>query len=405
MTTLTKESRAFNRTRTTNANSNSHPLPHALKDTGFGGLRTSQSHSCNSIIMSKQLSMQTADATHPDITPVQLSVRKGSEQNQSLDIELPVGRLSDSNDPTVLRTRMQSLVSELESQQRTMNKLKQDLKAEKGLVATLRADKQALKQMTVNLQATAEVEEEYISNTLMKRIQQLQHEKGDLLMRVEAEEEMITNQLQKKLRQLQKDKVEMECVLEKEQEFMVNRLQKQLDELRGRVGNGPSVSTSSNKKWGYAHSSSSSMSELTSPSIAAGPGVIEVLKAELNDAKHRLQESEAANEEWRNTSSAHYQRLRQLTEMLILKQTNGSFPSSSNPFTMEMLDDQFPPTLPILKYESTSTPAPHVFQRQLSISSRSGSVARSPSASPIMGFQPNDSHPHAIPRSFGRSFG
>ncbi len=83
------------------------------------------------------------------------------------------------------------------------------------------------------MQASAEQEEEYISNLLLKRISNLQSEKQDLLLKLEAEEEMITNQLQKKLNQLQREKVQMEISLEQEQEHMVNRLQKQLDDLRG----------------------------------------------------------------------------------------------------------------------------------------------------------------------------
>jgi hypothetical protein len=83
----------------------------------------------------------------------------------------------------------------------------------------------------------AEQEEEYITNKLTRKIQELAREKTELLLKVEAEEEMITNTLQRKLNkvnhmpklrlQLQKEKIEMENALEMEQEFIVNRLQKQ----------------------------------------------------------------------------------------------------------------------------------------------------------------------------------
>ena len=51
-------------------------------------------------------------------------------------------------------------------------------------------------------QASAEQEEEYISNKLLKRINSLKREKGELLLRVEQEEEIITSTLQKKLAQV-----------------------------------------------------------------------------------------------------------------------------------------------------------------------------------------------------------
>ncbi|KAH6588475.1 hypothetical protein BASA50_010701 [Batrachochytrium salamandrivorans] len=325
-------------------------------------------------------------------------------QSQLLGQDLPPQEHSES-DLMALKAEVNELRSALEAENRITNKLRGDLQVEKGLVSTLRADKKALKQMAVNLQATAEVEEEYISNTLMKRIQQLQHEKGDLLIRVEAEEEMITNKLQKKLRQLQKDKVEMECVLEKEQEFMVNRLQKQLDDLRGKLNNSANMSTSSSKKWGYAHSSSSSMSEITSPSMVAGPGVVEVLKAELNATKHRLQETEAANEEWRSGASAIYANIRQLA--LTLAHSHQACPHTdvhAEQVSPDSISSQFPPTL----QPGKSSLEPHIDIPALhcvsSTNARNGSMVHSPSASPVLVALSTDPYINRPPRSLGRSF-
>ncbi|KAI8923986.1 hypothetical protein BC831DRAFT_468106 [Entophlyctis helioformis] len=230
--------------------------------------------------------------------------------------------LDDCDDPQVLKAKLKEMQDALARQHRSNEKLQTELNAERNHVATLRADITSLKQMAVNVQASAEMEEEFISNMLLKRIQELQREKGDLLLRVEAEEEMITNQLQKKLQQLQRDKIEMEIALEKEQEFMVNRLQKQLEDLRARVS-GPgslSVSTSS-KKWPYPHSSSSSMSELTSPTIGPAPGVVEVLKAEVNATKLKLQETEKGFEEWSQRTCGLYNQLRQVAMALARGET------------------------------------------------------------------------------------
>lgn len=47
----------------------------------------------------------------------------------------------------------------------------------------------------------------------------------------EMEEEFLTNTLQKRLEKVTKEKVELEQTLEAEQEYIVNKLQKQLEQL------------------------------------------------------------------------------------------------------------------------------------------------------------------------------
>lgn len=51
-------------------------------------------------------------------------------------------------------------------------------------------------------QAQAEQEEEYISNTLLKKIHSLKKEKEALAMNYEQEEEFLTNDLSRKLAQV-----------------------------------------------------------------------------------------------------------------------------------------------------------------------------------------------------------
>ena len=51
-------------------------------------------------------------------------------------------------------------------------------------------------------QARAEQEEEFISNTLLKKIQLLKKEKESLAMNYEQEEEFLTNDLSRKLLQV-----------------------------------------------------------------------------------------------------------------------------------------------------------------------------------------------------------
>ena len=52
-------------------------------------------------------------------------------------------------------------------------------------------------------QAKAEQEEEFISNTLLKKIQSLKKEKETLAMNYEQEEEFLTNDLSRKLMQVE----------------------------------------------------------------------------------------------------------------------------------------------------------------------------------------------------------
>uniref|UniRef100_A0A672PGD6 Coiled-coil domain containing 6a n=1 Tax=Sinocyclocheilus grahami TaxID=75366 RepID=A0A672PGD6_SINGR len=77
----------------------------------------------------------------------------------------------------------------------------------------------------------AEQEEEFISNTLFKKIQALQKEKETLAVSYEKEEEFLTNELSRKLMQLQHEKAELEQHLEQEQEFQVNKLMKKIKKL------------------------------------------------------------------------------------------------------------------------------------------------------------------------------
>lgn len=86
----------------------------------------------------------------------------------------------------------------------------------------------ALCAFTFFQQLQAEQEEEYITNKLMKRLEDLKQEKEELARQVEVEEEMITNALTKKLQKVKEEKVHLENQLEQEQEYIVNRLQKQL---------------------------------------------------------------------------------------------------------------------------------------------------------------------------------
>ncbi|KAJ3145663.1 hypothetical protein HK101_002409, partial [Irineochytrium annulatum] len=119
-----------------------------------------------------------------------------------------------------LKSLVKDLAERCMVQEAKIKKMAFELEMECGHVNILRAENQALKKAQVTLQAEAEREEEFITNRLMQRINNLKKEKGELLMKVEIEEEQITNTLQRKLSQLQKEKIEMEQALEQEQEFI-----------------------------------------------------------------------------------------------------------------------------------------------------------------------------------------
>lgn len=80
-------------------------------------------------------------------------------------------------------------------------------------------------------QAKAEQEEEFISNTLLKKIQVLKKEKESLAHHYEREEECLTNDLSRKLTQLRQEKCRLEQTLEQEQECLVNRLMRKIEKL------------------------------------------------------------------------------------------------------------------------------------------------------------------------------
>ncbi|XP_039263588.1 coiled-coil domain-containing protein 6-like [Styela clava] len=125
-------------------------------------------------------------------------------------------------------------VSSLQQENRV---LKMELETYKLRCKALQEENKALRQESVNIQARAEQEEEFISNTLMKKIHELKKEKETLVNKYETEEEFLTNELQKQLNQLRQDKVELEQTLEKEQEKQVNSLMRKIDKLKRETQN------------------------------------------------------------------------------------------------------------------------------------------------------------------------
>ncbi|KAG0172269.1 hypothetical protein DFQ28_006742 [Apophysomyces sp. BC1034] len=224
-------------------------------------------------------------------------------ENKSLEMLMGIDNLDE------LRAETKKLHEKYVAQEARIKKLEFELEMEQGHVNILRHDNQMLRQMTVDMTALAEQEEEYISNKLLKRISGLKKEKGELLIQVEQEEEYLTNMLQKKLSQLQKEKVDLENALEQEQEYIVNKLQKQLDSLRLQQ----TLSQSPSRSSSFVMDTSTTPGSLpmspavtgagTSPSLSAKKwmpthspgtsgdlpptGLVEVLKAEVATLKNK----------------------------------------------------------------------------------------------------------------------
>ena len=146
------------------------------------------------------------------------------------------------NQPHLLKEELKKARDLMHKQNELIKRLKMELEIETGRVKILKADNEQLKRQSVELHASQEIEEEQITNKLLKHIMGLKKEKNDILQQMEQEEEYLTNSLQKRLAQLQKEKIELEVMMETEQEFIVNRLTRQLDDLKKRSPAGSSLS-------------------------------------------------------------------------------------------------------------------------------------------------------------------
>ncbi|XP_028031806.1 coiled-coil domain-containing protein 6 isoform X2 [Bombyx mandarina] len=129
---------------------------------------------------------------------------------------------------TVSRDQLQKRIESLQQQNRV---LKVELDTYKLRVKALQEENRSLRQASVSIQAKAEQEEEYISNTLLKKIQALKKEKETLAHHYEREEECLTNDLSRKLNQLRQEKCRLEQTLEQEQECLVNKLMRKIEKL------------------------------------------------------------------------------------------------------------------------------------------------------------------------------
>ncbi|KAH8302567.1 hypothetical protein KR044_008280 [Drosophila immigrans] len=134
----------------------------------------------------------------------------------------------------VSREQLQKRIESLTQQNKV---LKAELDTSKTKFKVVQEENRFLKQASVIIQAKAEQEEEYISNTLLKKIQALKKEKETLAHHYEREEECLTNDLSRKLDQLRQEKCKLEQTLEQEQECLVNKLMRKIEKLQAETDN------------------------------------------------------------------------------------------------------------------------------------------------------------------------
>ncbi|XP_025080983.1 coiled-coil domain-containing protein 6-like isoform X2 [Pomacea canaliculata] len=126
---------------------------------------------------------------------------------------------------------IEQLQKRIESLQQENRVLKMELDSYKAKCKALQEENRELRKASVSIQAKAEQEEEFISNTLLKEIHSLKKEKERLAMNYEQEEEYLTNDLSRKLFKLRQEKIELEETLEKEQEAQINKLMRKIEKL------------------------------------------------------------------------------------------------------------------------------------------------------------------------------
>ncbi|CAF0741954.1 unnamed protein product [Didymodactylos carnosus] len=144
------------------------------------------------------------------------------------ECESDVSSLADCSTGTLSR---EHLLKRIESLMQENRVLKVEVETYKLRLKAAQEEIKQLKHVSVNIQARAEQEEEFISNTLLKKIQELKKEKETLANNYEREEEYLTNDLSRKLLQLREEKQNLEQTIEQEQASQVNKLMKRIKRL------------------------------------------------------------------------------------------------------------------------------------------------------------------------------
>ena len=113
---------------------------------------------------------------------------------------------------------MSSSPSEVEELRAQLEAARLEAAREKARSAAYAAEIRNLKEQNLSAHNKVEQEEEFITNNLMKKLEKMNSEKREMMMRVEQEEEFLTNSLQKRLDRVLREKAELESQMAREQE-------------------------------------------------------------------------------------------------------------------------------------------------------------------------------------------
>ncbi|CAH8661909.1 unnamed protein product [Heterobilharzia americana] len=141
-----------------------------------------------------------------------------ADSASELDLESDASSVDGTKDLLVTNEQVLRRIESLQQENRV---LKTEVETLKLKIKGLNDLNQQLRRNSVSIQAKAEQEEEYISNTLLKKITELKKEKESLAINYEQEEECLTNELSRKFTQLRQEKDALERTLAREQENQV----------------------------------------------------------------------------------------------------------------------------------------------------------------------------------------
>ena len=161
------------------------------------------------------------DPTIPTTTPTSTPTSTPFLPSLTSDPYHP-SRHSPPSNPTIEqalqteRARIRNLEKIESSSSLTTSDLRCALKKERLHSLKLTHDLATLKSQAIQSQAQAEVHEEWAINGLLRRLECLQAEKGRIIVELEREEEMLTNTLQKKLNEVRREKALLQKKIEME---------------------------------------------------------------------------------------------------------------------------------------------------------------------------------------------
>ncbi|CAH8466270.1 unnamed protein product, partial [Dicrocoelium dendriticum] len=157
-----------------------------------------------------------------------------ADSASEFDVESDTSSVEGVKDNLATNEQLSRRVESLQQENRV---LKTEIETLKLKIRGLNEANQQLRRNSVNIQAKAEQEEEYISNTLLKKITELKKEKESLALNYEQEEECLTNELNRKFTQLRQEKVALERTLAREQEDQVTKLKLRIEKLETDMSN------------------------------------------------------------------------------------------------------------------------------------------------------------------------